>query len=241
MRFKHYLFISHLAYLWVLAWYKDNFILVSFVPRVIVFRSTVGQRSAAYAQWPWSEKVGVKQSIRQTKFGMFTRCCKRLQDVQSNEMQSDWKMLLHAPFFLLFRRQVRLIGRKQYESVKFLLKDADVQCVSASGFSGCWPWLVLGPGWCCGFPWFPPMPPWLFSQWRDGLMVPCADTHHGWRVPAEWWGQLPSTPPTGNNTIIDHPLSWISHQHSRVTTCCNLPQPVFENSAMHLMEEGKRV
>jgi len=27
------------------------------------------------------------------------------------------------------RRQVRLIGRKQYESVKFLLKDADVQCI----------------------------------------------------------------------------------------------------------------
>ena len=32
------------------------------------------------------------------------------------------------------RRQVRLIGPKQYESVKFLLKDADVQCVCASDY-----------------------------------------------------------------------------------------------------------
>ncbi len=39
------------------------------------------------------------------------------------------------------RRQVRLIGPKQYESVKFLLKDANVQCVCASD---CYFWEFQG-------------------------------------------------------------------------------------------------
>lgn len=56
-------------------------------PESLFSEITAGQRTAAYARWPWSEKVGVKQSTRQTKFDMFTQYHPVPQDVQGNQIE----------------------------------------------------------------------------------------------------------------------------------------------------------